>query len=67
MLPHIQRSTEEETQRVLETDDWGVSLCKLDAFLAVVYALGAHTFVGNCFRHYRPGTNNGVDEQLFPS
>ena len=67
MLPHIQRSTEEEARRVLQIDDWGVSSRKLDAFLAVVYVLGAHNFVGNCFRHYRPGTNNAMDEQLFPS
>ena len=26
-----------------------------------------HTFVGNCLRHYRPGTNITVDEQLFPT
>ena len=23
-----------------------------------------HTFVGNCFKHYRPGTNITVDEQF---
>ena len=26
-----------------------------------------HTVVGNCLRHYRPGTNITVDEQLFPT
>ena len=26
-----------------------------------------HTFVGNCLRHYRPGTNITEDEQLFPT
>ena len=42
MLPHIQRCTEEEARRVLQTDNWRVSLHKLDAFLAIVYARGAH-------------------------
>ena len=42
VLRHIQRCTEEEAQRVLQTDDWRVSLHELDAFLAIVYALGAH-------------------------
>ena len=26
-----------------------------------------YIFVENCFRHYKPGTNITVDEQLFPS
>ena len=42
MLRHIQRYTEEEARRVLQTDDWRVSLHKLDAFLPIVYARGAH-------------------------
>ena len=42
MLRHMQRSTEEEAQRVLQTDDWHVSLHELDAFLEIVYARGAH-------------------------
>ena len=128
VLRHIQRCTEEEARRVLQTVDWRVSLHELDAFLAIVYARGAHkaakikvhelwsklwgipiisetmarnrfveimkflrfdykqtrshrlatdklalistvwhTFVGNCLRHYRPGTNITVDEQLFPT
>ena len=127
MLRHIERCTEEEARRVLQIVDWCVSLHELDAFLAIVYARGAHkaakikvhelwsklwgipiisetmapnrfveimkflrfdykqtrshrlttdklalistvwhTFVGNCLRHYRPGTNITVDEQLFP-
>ena len=42
MLRHIQRCTEEEAQRVLQTDNWHVSLHELDAFLAIIYAHGAH-------------------------
>ena len=42
MLCHIQRYTEEEARRVLQTDDWCVSLHELDAFLAIIYARGAH-------------------------
>ena len=42
MLCHIQRCTEEEAQRVIQTDDWCVSLHELDAFLAIIYARGAH-------------------------
>ena len=42
MLHCIQRCTEEEGQRVLQTDDWRMSLHELDAFLAIVYARGAH-------------------------
>ena len=41
MLRHIQRCTEEEARRVLQTDDWRVSLHELDAFLAIVCARGA--------------------------
>ena len=26
-----------------------------------------YTFVGNCLRHYKPGANITVDEQLFPA
>ena len=128
MLRHIQRCTEEEARRVLQTDDCCVSLHELDAFLAIIYARGAHkatkikihelwnklwgipiisetmarnrfiemmrflrfdnkqtrshrlatdklgltstiwnTFVENRLKHYRPGTNITVDEQLFPT
>ena len=42
MLRHIQKCTEEEVRRVLQTDNWRVSLHGLDAFLAIVYARGAH-------------------------
>ena len=42
MLRRIQRCTEEEAQKVLQTDNWRVSLHELDAFLAIAYALGAH-------------------------
>ena len=42
MLRHIQRCTEEEVRRVLQTDDWRVSLHELDAFLAIVCAREAH-------------------------
>ena len=38
MLRHIQRCTEKEALRVLQTDDWRVPLHELDAFLAIVYA-----------------------------
>ena len=38
----IQRCTEEEARRVLRTGDSRVSLHELDAFLAIVYARGAH-------------------------
>ena len=126
MLHQIQRCTEEEAQRVLQTDDWCVSLHELDAFLAIIYVRGAHkatkikirelwnrlwgipiisetmaqhrfiemmrilrfdykqtrshrlatdklalistiwnTFIKNCLKHYKPGTNITVDEQLF--
>ena len=41
MLRHIQRYTEKEARRVLQTDDWCVSLHELDAFLAINYARGA--------------------------
>ena len=41
MLSHIQRCTK-EAQRVLQTDNWRVPLHELDAFLAIVYARGAH-------------------------
>ena len=127
MLRHIQRCTE-EARRVSQTHDWCVSLHELDAFLAIIYARGAHkatkikihelwnrlwgipiisetmvrnrfiemmrflrfdykqtrlhrlaidklalistiwnTFVENCLKHYRPGTNITVNEQLFPT
>ena len=128
MLRYIQRCTEEEARRVLQTDDWRVWLHELDAFLAIVYARRAHkatktkimvhqlwsrlwtipiisktmarnifieimkflrfdykqtqshrlatdklalistiwyTFDENCLRHYKPGANITVDEQLF--
>ena len=42
MLSHMQRCTEEEARRVLQTDDWRVSLHELDAFLAIVYTRKAH-------------------------
>ena len=42
MLRHIQRCTEEEPRRVLQTDNWRVSLHELDAFLAIVDGRGAH-------------------------
>ena len=42
MLRHIQRCTEEEARRVLKTENWPVSLHELHAFLAIVYACGAH-------------------------
>ena len=42
MLCHIQRCTEKEARSVLQTDNWRVSLHELDAFLAIVYARGAH-------------------------
>ena len=42
MLRHIQRYTEEEARRVLQTDDWCVSLHELDAFLSIIYARGVH-------------------------
>ena len=42
MLRHIQKCTEEEARRVLQTDNWCVSLHELDAFLAIIYARGAH-------------------------
>ena len=41
-MRHIQRCAEGEARRVLQTDDWHVSLPELDAFLAIVYAHGAH-------------------------
>ena len=37
-----QKCTEEEARRILQTNDWCVSLDELDAFLAIVYARGAH-------------------------
>ena len=37
ILRHIQRCNEEEAQKVLQTENWRVSLHKLDAFLAIVY------------------------------
>ena len=46
-MPHSFLS-KNRTQKVaranaaLETDNWRVSLHELDAFLAIVYALGAH-------------------------
>ena len=40
MLRHVQRCKEEEALRL--TDDWHVSSHERDAFLAIVYALGAH-------------------------
>ena len=42
ILRHIQRCTEEEARRLLQTDDWLVSLHEVDAFLAIVYAREAH-------------------------
>ena len=42
MLRHIQRCTEEEARRVLQTDDWRVRLHELNEFLAIVYARGAY-------------------------
>ena len=42
MLRHIQRYTKEEARRVLQTDDWCVSLHELDAFLSIIYARGVH-------------------------
>ena len=42
MLRHIQRCTEEEVRRVLQTDDWCLSLHELDAFLAI-FTHVAHT------------------------
>ena len=42
MWRYIQRCTEEEIRRVLQTDNWRVSLHELNAFLAIVYARGAH-------------------------
>ena len=42
MLRHIERRTEEDSRRVFQTEDWRVSLHVLDAFLAIVYARGAH-------------------------
>ena len=42
LLRHIQRCTEEKARRVLQTDDWCVSLHELDTFLAIIYARGAH-------------------------
>ena len=42
MLRNMQRCTEEEARRVLQTDDWRVLLHELDAFLAIIYARGAH-------------------------
>ena len=42
MLRPIQRCTEEEAQRVLQIDDWCVSLHELHSFLTIVYARGAH-------------------------
>ena len=42
MLCHIQRRTEKEAQKALQTDDWHVSLHEIDVFLAIVYARGAH-------------------------
>ena len=41
-MRHIQRCTEQEARRVLQTDVWRVSLHELDAFLAIFYAHGAH-------------------------
>ena len=41
MLSRIQRCTKEEARKVLQTDDWRVSLHELDAFLAIAYARGA--------------------------
>ena len=42
MLRHVQRCTEEEARRLLQTDDWRVSLHELNALLAIAYARGAH-------------------------
>ena len=42
MLHHIERCTEEEAQKVLQADDWCVSLHKLDVFLTIVYAHEVH-------------------------
>ena len=42
MFRHVQRYTEEEARKVLQTGDWRVSLYELDAFLPIVYAHGAH-------------------------
>ena len=42
MLRHIQRCTEEEARKVLQTNDWRGSFHELDAFLAIVYVHGAH-------------------------
>ena len=37
-----QRCTEEEARRILQTNDWCVSLDELDAFLVIVFAHGTH-------------------------
>ena len=41
MLKHIQKCTVAEAHRVLEHDDWSLSLWELDAFLGVMYIRGA--------------------------
>lgn len=40
-LKHIRKCTEMEARRVLQTDEWNLSISELDAFLGVLYLRGA--------------------------
>jgi len=41
ILKHIRRCTETETRRILENNDWSLSLDELKAFLGILYVRGA--------------------------
>ena len=42
MFCHIQRCAEEEARRVLQNDDWFLSLNKLNAFILIIHAHGVY-------------------------
>ena len=42
MLKHIQHCTNVEARRILGNEEWVVSLCELNAFIALLYVRGAY-------------------------
>ena len=42
MLKHIQQCTNVEARRVLGNEEWEVSLCELNVFIALLYLCGAY-------------------------
>ena len=60
MLKYIEQCTNVEARRVLGNEEWEVSLCELNAFIALLYTVYEQRMVAKTFPFTIFGMKNGV-------